>query len=143
MAAENPPSALPLRLKRGSSISLTTCQPALLGQGSASCWAAMGWAATGEPPRVMLQKGIAASTAASGPNTDAKSFTRPALAITAHHGGIPEHQGRLGLMEGAVIDGLGRDWRMNQHPRCQPLHLAAGKLASAQANNIEQLPRLP
>ena len=28
---------------------------------------------------------------------------------------------------------------MNQHPRCQPLHLAAGKLASAQANNIEQL----
>jgi hypothetical protein len=70
----------------------------------------MGWAATGKTPRVKLQKGRAASTAASGPERDAKNFTRPALAITAHLGGITEHQGWLGLMAGAgelaMMDGV-------------------------------------
>ena len=58
----------------------------------------------------MLQKGRAASTAASGPKRDAKSFTTPALAITAHLGGITEHQGRLGLLamagELSAMDGV-------------------------------------
>jgi hypothetical protein len=105
MAAENPPSALPPRLNRGNSICRTTCQPALLGQGSAtSSWAPKGKAPRGKLPRVKPQKGRAASTAASGPKTVAKSFTSSALAITVHQGGIPEHQRRLGLMAVAGIE---------------------------------------